>query len=188
MLIYAGALSAFAAERIHFIATLRAALGPVVLTPHEGEFARVFDDIAGKHADKLQRARAAAEVTGAVIVLKGADTVVAAPDGRAGINANATYAPQAYDAAFLLALAIEKNGSAGRDGLNKALRDVASPPGEKILPGEWKKAVDLIKAGTDIDYDGAGGALDFDDAGDVDGIIVQLAVEGGKFVEKGTIE
>ena len=106
----------------------------------------------------------------------------------AGIQATATYAPQAYDAAFLLALAIEKNGSAKREGLNKALRDVASAPGEKILPGEWKKAVELIKAGKDIDYDGAGGALDFDANGDVDGIIVQLAVENGKFVEKGEIK
>ena len=106
----------------------------------------------------------------------------------AGIEASATYAPQAYDAAFLLALAIEKNGSASRDGLSTALRDVASAPGEKILPGEWTKAVELIKAGTDIDYEGAGGALDFDAAGDVDGIIVELAVEGGKFVEKGQIQ
>ena len=106
----------------------------------------------------------------------------------AGIEASATYAPQAYDAAFLLALAIEKNGSASRDGLSTALRDVASAPGEKILPGEWTKAVELIKAGTDIDYDGAGGALDFDAAGDVDGIIVEHAVEGGKFVEKGEIK
>lgn len=105
----------------------------------------------------------------------------------AGIEANATYAPQAYDAAFLMALAIEKNGSASRDGLSAALREVASAPGEKILPGEWTKAVELIKAGTDIDYEGAGGALDFDAAGDVDGIIVELAVEGGKFVEKGLI-
>lgn len=105
-----------------------------------------------------------------------------------GFVANATYAPQAYDAAFLLALAIEKNGSASRDGLSAALRDVSSAPGEKILPGEWKKAVELIKAGTDIDYEGAGGALDFDKAGDVDGIIVELAVEGGKFVEKGLIK
>jgi branched-chain amino acid transport system substrate-binding protein len=106
----------------------------------------------------------------------------------AGIEANATYAPQAYDAAFLLALAIEKNGSATREGLSAALREVASAPGEKILPGEWTKAVELIKAGTDIDYDGAGGALDFDEAGDVDGIIVELAVEGGAFVEKGEIQ
>ena len=106
----------------------------------------------------------------------------------AGLEANATYAPQAYDATFLLALAIEKNGSASRDGLAAALRDVSSAPGEKILPGEWTKAVELIKAGTDIDYEGAGGALDFDAAGDVDGIIVELAVEGGKFVEKGLIQ
>ncbi|HEY4199007.1 MAG TPA: ABC transporter substrate-binding protein [Devosiaceae bacterium] len=105
----------------------------------------------------------------------------------AGVDPNATYAPQSYDAAFLLGLAIEKNGGVKRDGLAKALRDVSSPPGEKVLPGEWKKAVDLIKAGKDIDYDGAGGALDFDANGDVDGIIVQLAVEGGKFVEKGPI-
>lgn len=106
----------------------------------------------------------------------------------AGIEANATYAPQAYDAAFLLALAIQKNGSTDRAGIAAALREVASAPGEKILPGEWSKAVELIAAGTDIDYEGAGGALDFDEAGDVDGIIVELAVEGGAFVEKGLIQ
>jgi branched-chain amino acid transport system substrate-binding protein len=105
-----------------------------------------------------------------------------------GFEASATYAPQAYDAAFLMALAIEKNGSAAREGLSAALREVASAPGEKILPGEWAKAKELIAAGTDIDYEGAGGALDFDAAGDVDGIIVELAVEGGTFVEKGLID
>jgi branched-chain amino acid transport system substrate-binding protein len=105
-----------------------------------------------------------------------------------GFEASATYAPQAYDAAFLMALAIEKNGSAAREGLAAALREVASAPGEKILPGEWAKAKELIAAGTDIDYEGAGCALDFDAAGDVDGIIVELAVEGGTFVEKGLID
>ncbi len=106
----------------------------------------------------------------------------------AGQDPAATYAPQAYDAAFLLALAVEKNGSAKREGLAGALREVASAPGEKILPGEWAKALELIKAGTDIDYDGAGGPADFDAAGDVDGIIVELAVEDGKFVEKGPVK
>lgn len=106
----------------------------------------------------------------------------------AGLDPAGTYVPQAYDAAFLLALAIEKNGSAAREGLSAALREVASAPGEKILPGEWSKAVELIAAGTDIDYEGAGGPLDFDAAGDVDGIIVELAVEDGKFVEKGPVQ
>jgi len=106
----------------------------------------------------------------------------------AGLDPAATYAPQAYDAAFLLALAVQKNGNAGREGLSAALREVASAPGEKVLPGEWTKAVELIAAGTDIDYEGAGGPLDFDAAGDVDGIIVEVSWENGAFVEKGPVQ
>ena len=107
---------------------------------------------------------------------------------EAGQDPAATYAPQAYDAAFILALAVEKNGSAKREGLSAAVREVAGAPGEKILPGEWAKALELIKAGTDIDYDGAGGPADFDKAGDVDGIIVEVAVQDGKFVEVGPVK
>lgn len=101
-----------------------------------------------------------------------------------GIDPTKIYGPEAYDAAFLLGLAIEKNG-AKREGLSKALRDVSSPPGEVILPGEWKKAKDIIDAGGEVNYEGATGSVDFDAHGDVAGYILEETVKDGHWMTVG---
>ena len=83
----ADALTSFAGDADALAELISKARGPVVATPHDGEFAKLFEGCgAGFDApSKPARARAGAERLGAVLVLKGDDTVVAAPDGRAAL-------------------------------------------------------------------------------------------------------
>jgi hydroxyethylthiazole kinase-like uncharacterized protein yjeF len=88
----ADALTSFADDLPALVSAIseRSAKG-VVLTPHEGEFARLFSGILDYHKvkSKLEKTNIAAGLSGAIVLLKGPDTVVAAPDGRASIAANA---------------------------------------------------------------------------------------------------
>lgn len=150
-------------------------------TTYIGGDGMIGDDVGSTGVDNFVATRAGAYAGASA-------DAYAALATEAGQDPSATYAPQAYDAGFLVALAVQKNGTAAREGLTEALRAVSSPPGEKILPGEWSKAVEILAAGGDIDYEGAGGPLDFDENGDVDGVIVEVVWENGAFVEKGPVQ
>src|SRR5262249_22234698 len=83
----ADALSVFADDPEALFNRLRP--GAAVLTPHDGEFERLFPGLLDESESKLEAMRAAAVRTNAIVLLKGADTVIARPDGGATINANA---------------------------------------------------------------------------------------------------
>ncbi|MEI8179152.1 NAD(P)H-hydrate dehydratase [Aestuariivirga sp.] len=86
----ADALSSFAEESGRLFRLVKLGVSrPVVMTPHDGEFSRIFKRVSGTDESKIEHARKAAQLSDAVIILKGADTVIAAPDGRARVNVNA---------------------------------------------------------------------------------------------------
>ncbi len=94
----------------------------------------------------------------------------------------------AYDATYLLALAIARAGSADGAMIRDCLREVSRPPGVRILPGQFRKALALIAQGKDIDYAGASGSVDIDHNGDVSGTFAHWRIEDGRIVVRKVFE
>jgi branched-chain amino acid transport system substrate-binding protein len=96
----------------------------------------------------------------------------------AGITGTGPYRGESYDAAALMILAMQKAGSADRGAIAGNVMDLANAPGEPIGPGELAKALELVAAGTDIDYQGATG-VEFTDVGEALGSYKELTIDGG---------
>jgi len=96
------------------------------------------------------------------------------------IDPTAPYAGESYDAAALIALAIEAGGSADRSSIVANIKGVANAPGEQILPGELAKGLAILSSGGDIDYQGATD-VELSTFGDAAGSFKEMEVKGGTF-------
>jgi branched-chain amino acid transport system substrate-binding protein len=97
-----------------------------------------------------------------------------------GVAGDGPYAPESYDAAALIVLAMQAAGSTDRAAIQSKMIMVANAPGKKIGPGELSKALKIIAAGGDVDYQGATN-VEFNDIGEVYGSYKELEVGAGKW-------
>ena len=98
----------------------------------------------------------------------------------AGIEAGSAYTRESYDAGALIALAMAKGGEVSSAAVAANVLDVANAPGEPILPGELGKALEIIKAGGDVDYVGATN-VELIGPGEAAGTYRHYAIKGGAF-------
>jgi branched-chain amino acid transport system substrate-binding protein len=95
-------------------------------------------------------------------------------------DSTSPYSGESYDAAALIMLAMQAAGSTDSKVYAGKIMDIANAPGEKILPGEIGKALELLAQGVDIDYDGASG-VELVGAGESAGRYREFEVKGGKY-------
>ena len=97
-----------------------------------------------------------------------------------GIPGDGPFEQESYDAAALIVLAMQAGGSADRATIAKNVMGVANAPGTEILPGELAKAINLLKDGKEVNYQGATN-VEFSDVGEASGSYKELEIGSGKF-------
>jgi branched-chain amino acid transport system substrate-binding protein len=98
-----------------------------------------------------------------------------------GFDATSPYTPESYDAAALFMLAMQAAGSSAPADYGPKILDVANAPGEKIYPGDLAKALEILKAGGEVDYVGAS-AVELIGPGESAGSYREIEVQDGKNV------
>ncbi len=121
------------------------------------------------------------DLTGSFGTLPGSEsegTATFAEVAKAGdVDPDGPYRPESYDAAALIALAMQAAGSADRAAIAENVMKVANAPGEKIMPGEIAKGLEILAGGGDIDYVGASN-VEFTDVGEAAGSYKEMEIDG----------
>jgi len=97
-----------------------------------------------------------------------------------GVAGDGPFAPESYDAAALIVLSMQAAGSADRSAIQAKMMSVANAPGKEIGPGELSKALKILAAGGEVNYQGATN-VEFTDVGEVFGTYKELEIGGGKW-------
>jgi branched-chain amino acid transport system substrate-binding protein len=161
--------------------------GPVILKQAlEGGFFKKFIGSEGTRDDKVYQQIGIKNLEGMIHLVGGDPSSKALDTFNAEIAkvnkdfVGKPYVAHSYDAAFMMALAIEVAGSTDRTKVRDALRRVGSPGGVAISVGEWKKAKEAIAKKQKVHYVGGAGAHTFDKNGDVSGVVDVYEIKGGK--------
>jgi len=141
----------------------------------------LFELPGGMIGDNLEK-NFGAEINGSFGQVPGSDSPgmeVLQGLGGGAFDVNSPYTAESYDAAALMMLAMQAAGSSNSADWAGKVMDIANAPGEPIMPGELGKALDLIAAGTDIDYQGASG-VELIGPGESAGRYREIEIKDGK--------
>ena len=156
----------------------------------EGGFSDTFMFVDGTKSQDIFDALNSAQLDGLLGTAPGTESPAnevfsGLYEQRFGQSPAQPFIAQGFDAFVLLALAIEQAGSEEGADIKDALRTVANAPGEVVGPGDLERALQLIRDGQDINYEGAAGNQDMNEAGDVFGSFEIWTVKDGQIASTG---